>query len=113
METKGSITLPNGQTIGAGQGGCLGIGSDRYPVTIVGWTKSGKTIYYQGANSRRVDDNGLSEDQSHTFSPDPGAEVETATWRTGARHGGEFVPKGRQHGYISTRGHVAHRDPSF
>ena len=110
MLREGTVTLPNGQTIEAGQGGCYSIGSDRYPVTIIGWTKSGKTIYYQYADAKRTDNNGMSESQSYEFTPNPNGRVGVATWR---RRTNSFQPKGGRSGYLSTTGYAKYRDPSF
>jgi len=110
MLTEGTITLPNGQTIEVGQGGSYGIGSDRYPVTIIGWTKSGKTIWYQTATGKRTDNNGMSECQSYEFTPNPNGRVSVGTWR---RRVNSFQPKGDNCGYIGTNGYDQYRDPSF
>ena len=113
MITNGTITLPNGNTISAGQGGSYGIGSDTYPVTIIGWTKSGKTLYYQDAIARATNDSDYYGTQRYLFIADPSAKVRTATWRTGRRTGGAFRPKGSKCGYIGTNGYYKRMDPSF
>jgi len=113
MVSEGSVTLPNGDTIEAGQGGSYCIGSDRYPVTIVGWTKSGKTIFYQAAKRARNDNNGaFSEAQSYLFWSNPKAPVQKATWRT-TRHGSFYRESRERTGFIHTSGYDAHFDPSF
>jgi len=110
MLNHGTITLPNGQTIGAGQGGSYSVGSDRHPITIIGWTKSGKTIYYRAANAKRTDSNGLSECQSYEFTPNPNGRVSVATWRRRAKR---FKPKGHSFANIWTNGYDKYSDPSF
>ena len=113
MITTGSITLPNGETVEAGQGGSYSIGSDSYPITIIGWSKSGKTLYYQDAIARATQNSDFYGTQRHLFVADPSAPVETATWRTGRRTGGAFRPKGSNHGYIGTKGYHKRLDPGF
>jgi hypothetical protein len=113
MISTGTITLPNGSTISAGQGGSYGIGSDSYPVTIIGWTKSGKTLYYRSAIARATKDSDYYGTQTYLFIADPSAPVKTATWRTGRRTGGAFRPKGSTNGYVSTNGYRKRMDPSF
>jgi Tol biopolymer transport system component len=113
MITTGSITLPSGETIRAGQGGSYGIGSDSYPVTIVGWSKSGKTIYYQAAIARATSNSDYYGAQRYLFVADPSAPIQAATWRTGRRTAGAFRPKGSKHGYVSTNGYYKRTDPSF
>ena len=113
MITTGSITLPNGETIKAGQGGSYGIGSDCYPITIIGWSKSGKTLYFQDATARATKDSDYYGDQTYLFIPNPEAEIQKATWRTGRRTGGAFRPKGSNHGYVDTSGYRKRLDPCF
>ena len=78
-------------------------------MTIIGWTKSGKTIYYQAARSKATKDACYYTNQRYVFIADPDAEIQVATWR---RRDGCFVPKGRQHGYVSTKGYAKYTDPS-
>jgi hypothetical protein len=113
MITNGSIALPSGQTISAGHGAHYGIGADRYPVTIIGWTASGKTIYYQAAKAHPTADSDHYGEQRSLFTPDPDAPIKAATWRSSKHREGGFCPKGEACGYVSTNGYASHRDPSF
>ena len=110
MISSGTITLPNDQTVSAGQGGSYHIGSDTYPVTIVGWSKSGKTVFYQAAVARPTKDSDFYGTQSHLFVADPSAPVKKATWRKGDE---SFRPKGSKHGSIGTSGYRSYLDPGF
>jgi len=107
MNTTGTITLPNGQTIEAGQGATYRIGSDAYPVTILGWSKSGNTIYYRQARWCWKSDD---------YVDNPAREVEVATWRKPARWNydrGNFYQRYGRCGYITTDGYEQGHDPSF
>ena len=113
MITSGKITLPNGDTITAGQGGSYGIGCDLYPITIVGWTKSGKTIYYQKARARTTRNSDYYSDQRYLITTNPDAPIKAATWR---KKVDGFKPKGsfsHHGGFIYTDGYAKHLDPSF
>ena len=111
METEGEITLPNGDTIRTGQGGGYHVGSDSYPVTIIGWSKSGKTLYYQHASARHTEDSEYYGTQRYVFTADTTGPIWVATWRRGGAGG--FKRKGSRYISISTRGYRKYRDPSF
>jgi hypothetical protein len=102
MTNTGNITLPNGDTISAGQGGSYTVGSDTYPVTIVGWSKSGKTLYYRRA--KRVTRG------SDVFTPRLDKPVQTATWRARDE---VFRPKGCGWSSIHTDGYIYDLDRGF
>ena len=110
MKTKGTITLPDGRTISAGQGGTYSIGADCYPITIVGWSQSGKTLFYQRATARPTRGSDLYGQQSYLYTLNPDAETEKATWR---RSRGCFKPAGRTCGFVHADGYSKHTDPSF
>ena len=94
MITTGTIFLPDGQTISAGQGGAFRIGGEAYPVTIIGWTESGKTIFYRHALTSR---NAQGERE---FRDDGRREILRATWRAADRC---FRRTGtRKHGAVTT-----------
>ena len=120
MISIGTVTLPNGCTISSGQGGTYSIGTDTYPITIVGWSKSGKTIFYRSARSVATKDSnfyGVRGEQCHQFIEDPNAIIEVATWRRpGTKQQGNtgcFRPKGSTYSRIETDGYGAYRDPHF
>ena len=110
MNTTGTITLPNGTTVMVGQGGCYCIGSDRYPITVVGWSASGKTLYYRRARAHATKASNPFGMQSYVFTENPDAPVRTATWR---RKDKRFRPKGSKWASIHTNGYDAYTDPSF
>ena len=111
MKTKGAITLPDGRTIIAGQGGTYTIGSDCYPITIVGWSKSGKTLFYQEATARPTRGSDFYGIQSCLYTPNTDAEIKKATWRRS--NGGCFKPAGRPCGFVDAGGYSKRIDPSF
>jgi len=118
MVTTGSITLPDGTTITVGQGSAYHIGSDSYAMTVIGWTKSGKTIYVQQAKARATNNSDYYSRQSYLFTADPNAEIEIVTWRRmkyapASRGGGSWKKKGRKTGYFTFKGYRYYRDPSF
>ncbi|MBB77362.1 MAG: hypothetical protein CMJ75_22890 [Planctomycetaceae bacterium] len=104
------ILLPNGQKIQRLQGGCYSIGSDRYPINIIDWSASGKTLYYQRAKSKRVDCNGQSECQEYIFAPDHYSRIQVATWRSRDQC---YRERGSRWGSIWVDGYDCYRDPSF
>ena len=50
--------------------------TDRHPATIVEVLKGGKLIGIQKDNCKRIDSNGMSEDQDYEFTPNPSASIE-------------------------------------
>ena len=116
MIQGGDIALPSGQVITSGQGGYYSVGSDVYPVTIIGWSKSGKTLYYQAALAQPTETHEHFGRQDYTFEPDPNAGIQIATWRRPGRVGGRngrFVPQGATTTTIGTTGYHKRIDPSF
>ena len=110
MITEGTITLPNGQTIHANSHGSYTVGSDVYPMVILGWTKSGKTIFCQEAKSRRCDGNGYGEDQAWMVWENPNGRRFKATWRSKEK---EFRRSYNKYGFVYTDKFRCYRDPSF
>jgi len=130
MISEGEITLPNGQTIVAGQGGSYTIGSDTYPVTIIGWNKSGKMLYYRAAKHYATSNNPPYQTDQETnclFVDDAEAEIKIATWRkprltykgrhwstwTSAEPTGCYRPKGSNCGRLGTKRYIYNLDPTF
>tara|TARA_R110000824_G_C15214068_1_gene676946 strand:- start:530 stop:1012 length:483 start_codon:yes stop_codon:yes gene_type:complete len=103
----GSITLPNGEAVRDGQGAAYHIGSDSYPFTILGWTKTGKTVFFQKAERRRIATD-CPEDQRYLFAADLDGKIEAGKWTT--RRGHSFYAAGRCGGY-TTDGFAAYADP--
>jgi hypothetical protein len=56
-----------------GDGATLLHWTDRSPATVVWVSPSGKTIHLQEDDATRTDDNGMSECQNYTFTPNPAA----------------------------------------
>lgn len=103
----GRITLKNGRTIVAPCGGGLHINGDSYPVTILGASPSGATLYYRRAEV------GKGEDGARVFLDDPSEPTQAATWRTGRRRGGCYRPKGDSYFVVTASGYRSRRDPHF
>jgi hypothetical protein len=61
-----------------GDGATLLSWTDRHPATVVWVSPSGKTIHVQEDDAVRSDDNGMSEVQSYTFTPNPNAAKKVA-----------------------------------
>ena len=57
--------------ISLGQGVTVHYGSDCYPYTVIGITKSGKTITIQSDNYKRIDKNGYGGMQEYKYERDP------------------------------------------
>lgn len=55
--------------------------SDRMAGTIVDISASGKTLIIQEDNSFRIDNNGMSDCQEYTYSPNPNGQTHVATKR--------------------------------
>ena len=108
MFLTGKIKLPNGKELSTPSGGTYQVGSDTYPVTIVGFSRSGKTVFYRRANYRMAPGHDYL-DQEYIYEDHPKAEIKKATWR---RRGG-FKPVGCQTTYIRTNGYGCYRDPHF
>lgn len=79
---------PNAPTVG--MGGTVLMWSDRYPVTVVEVSKSGKSVTVQDDTFTRTDKNGMSECQDYTFTPNPNGSKRVFT----LRKNGRFVAEG-------------------
>ena len=98
------------EEIKVGQGATFGIGSDRYPYTVVEVIHDEKVVV-QADDYRRTDKNGISEMQTYEYTPNPDACKITVTkrkdgfWRkVGDSNGG---------GRFSFKARNAYQDPSF
>ena len=100
-------TTNQGQTMNAdikpGQGGTYSIGTDVYPVTVVGVSATGKTVWYRKAKPFGAG-NG-----AHLFVDDTSAEVNRATMRKC----GSFKPSGSRCGFLHFGKYGFSLDPSF
>lgn len=93
-----------------GMGVTYSVGSDRYPATIVHISPSGKTIQIQDDNFKRVDNNGISEDQSYVCSLYPNGKIQKAT----LRQNGRFLLSGwRTGGFVGFGHRSPYLDPHF
>lgn len=94
------------QTPEVGMGATLWCGTDRYAHTISRVSASGKTFWMRQDVSTRTDQNGLSESQTYSYSPNPDAkEIRTSRCKDG---------KWRSEGQIVWLGvRSTYRDPSF
>lgn len=94
-----------------GMGATQGVGSDRYPYTIVSVAPNGRTLWARRCEFVRTDKNGMSESQSYDYFDDgvsPGKEYTL-------RKNGRWVSKGQP---MSSQGlwpghRAAYMDPSF
>ena len=68
-----------------GMGATIVMWTDRHAATIVGMTKSRKTIYVQRDRATRVDNRGMSDSQDYEYSADPDAPISTFTLRSNGR----------------------------
>lgn len=59
-------------------------GTDRYPYTVVE-VRGPKTLVIQQDNYKRTDGNGMSEDQTYEYTPNPDAERRVITLRKNGR----------------------------
>lgn len=66
--------------------GATAIGfTDRYPYTVIEVHKSGKRCKVQEDHAKRLDKNGMSENQSYAYTPNPdGTIVEISRRKNGA-----------------------------
>lgn len=93
------------QLVKVGDGLTLRSGSDAYPGTVIRVSPSGKTIWFQLDNAKRIDNNGLSESQEYEFERNILSDVHKAIWKKGSWKCGVCrVNVGHRHCY---------RDPSF
>lgn len=93
-----------------GMGATQGVGSDRYPFTVVEVINDRK-IVVQGDSYRRTDSNGLSESQSYEYTPNPDAQRIVVTKRKNGRWYEQGQPMG--HGAFNIGHRSAYQDPSF
>jgi hypothetical protein len=70
--------------IEVGTGVTFHCGSDCYPYTVVE-VKSPRKIIVQGDNWKRTDKNGISEDQTYEYTPNPNGERRVITLRKNGR----------------------------
>lgn len=92
-----------------GMGATIRIGSDRYPATVIDVQRNGKTIVLQHDMMKRADQNGLSEDQTYLYVPNPNGKIEKATLR---KHG-KFCVTGTDYIFVHLGERDGYRDPSF
>ena len=74
----------------------------------VGWSKSGKPIYYQDAKKIPTKDCMLRGKQTYLYQPNPEAKLKKATWR---RNENCFVPSGKTTGGGFTSGYKGFLNP--
>jgi hypothetical protein len=102
-------SVPEGG-IKVGQGATYGIGSDRYPHTVIEVVNETRVVV-QADNYRRIDNNGFSEDQTYEYAPNPLAcriivtRRKDGAWRKQGDNSGS--------GVFSFHGRNAYQDPSF
>lgn len=105
-------SIPEGG-IKVGMGATYGIGSDRYPFTVVE-VLSETRVVVQADRYKRIDKNGLSELQEYEYTPDPEACRTIVTRR---KQGDDYVWRkqgdGKGGGYFGFHGRHAYIDPSF
>jgi hypothetical protein len=109
MLREGKIILADGNEVEFGTPTAYGVGPDRYPANVVGWSKSGKTVYLQDARYRHTE-NSILEDQEYMFIPDPTEKVWKATYRKKHK---TFIRVGWDHSSICFGGYSAYRDPNY
>ena len=71
----------------AGMGATYGIGSDRYAVTVVAVSPTGRKVTTRDDRATRLDKNGMSEDQSYAYERDPRGGERTFYRDAGGRYG--------------------------
>lgn len=105
-------SVPEGG-IKVGMGAVYGVGSDRYPFTVVE-VVSDSTVIVTADHYKRIDNNGQSEAQEYEYTPQPDGCRITVTrrlqrgdyvWRKKGDHAGG--------GVFSFHGRRAYIDPSF
>lgn len=93
-----------------GMGATYTIGSDRYPYTIIAVSASGKRCTIQQDETKRMDKNGMSEQQTYRFIPNPEAEKKVISLRQDGRW--REVGSGGA-GFYTIGDRDCYRDPSF
>ena len=94
-----------------GQGATYHIGSDRYPFSVVD-IKSPCRVVVQQDNGKRTDKNGISENQTYVFEPNPDALRIVVSRRKDGRWRKQG-DSGRGSGFFTFYGRDAYLDPSF
>jgi hypothetical protein len=69
-----------------GMGATINHWSDRSPATIIQVSPSRKQIVLREDHADRTDNNGMSECQEYTYTPDEGGRIYTATLRKDGRY---------------------------
>lgn len=76
----------NGTLVPEAGMGCTILGwTDRHAATIVEIKRDGKLIGIRQDDAKRVDQNGMSEDQTYEYSPNPAAPIQWFSWRPQAQ----------------------------
>lgn len=101
------------RNIQVGDGATIVVGSDRYPATVIEVSDSQRVVALQRDHYKRVDNNGMSEDQTYEFSRDERGMVSIFSYREKTK---DFVQKGSSakngiRAYIGSRN--AYYDFSF
>lgn len=110
MITEGKVILPNGKEATFGTPGSYSVGSDVYPCTVFGWTKSGKTLWVQNAGYRVVEGSAHNGTAVYECWPNALNPIRKVTWRAKSR---TFRFKGWKHGSVSIGKFYAYQDPHF
>lgn len=85
------------------------IGTDRYPYTVIEVSASGHRVTLQKRKSRRVDNNGLSENQRWISVEDKDGDTMVVT----RRKDGGYRPKGSKAGHVMFGEANSYLDPHF
>ena len=94
-----------------GEGVTIGIGSDRYPATIIEVSKNLKKIVVQYDIATPAPDCDIYSNQNWVITSDPNGRTRTYTWRKR----GVWVELRQAHavGYLSLKGRSKYINPSF
>lgn len=68
-----------------GVGATIQLHSDALACTVIAISPSGKSITLQEDEATRVDNNGMSDSQSYTYTPNPNGQLYQATLRKDGR----------------------------
>lgn len=86
-----------------GDGATIGVGSDRYPATVIWVSPSGHQAKVQYDSWKRTDHRGQSEQQEYEITPNPTGRIELVTRRANGKYqlrgGGSYVHFGRRSVY--------------
>lgn len=82
-------------------GGTLCYHSDRHPITLTGFSASGKVLYFRHDDAVREDNNGMSDEQTYIITQDPEAPICKAYRRKDGNyyHGGTRIAIGYRRRY--------------